>query len=197
MERGETRQITAILKQYKVGTEINYPVLFNIPTSERLPALISKDFLQATALVVCAVTLAFEKLNFKKKVAEVAVLINNIADEVIDTASDDNLSMEDLMIFLQGVVRGKYIQAVELSVPKFMNAFTQYREERWQAAIDLRDKKEQEFKELGDDNWFERNNRVSSIDQELVDYRKKIQDRKDEAALLKKENEILKQQRDF
>lgn len=197
MERGETRMITAILKQYKSGSEINYPAIFNIPTSDRLPALISKDFMQATALVVGALTIAFERLNFKKKVNEVAALINNIADEIIDTADEDNLSLEDLMLFLQGVVRGKYIATAELSVPKFMNAFTEYREERWQAALDLRDQKEQGYKTLGDDNWFQRNNMISPIDKELMDYRKKIQDRKDEAALLKRENEILKQQRDF
>lgn len=184
--------VNLILKQYKNGSELNFPALFNIPTDERLPALVQKDFLNATALVVATLTFAFEKLGSRKKNDDLANLIFNIADEVIDTAEADNISLEDLMLFLQGLVRGEYGESTELTVAKFMSKFNQYRDDRWSAALQRRDEKEEYYKRLGDDNWHERNNRVSSIDEEFATLRKKFEDKKDEKALQKKEAELSK-----
>src|SRR5258708_2996733 len=109
MEAGNNRQIATILKQYKTqGGDINYPAVMSVPLEERLPALFKNDFMKGTALVVGALAMAFEKLSFKSKKNEVGVLVNNIAEEILNSCDEDNLSLEDLVLFLQNLVRGKY-----------------------------------------------------------------------------------------
>lgn len=154
MEAGDNRAIATILKSYKLKTgEINYPAIFSIPSTERLPALYKQDFMKATALVVAAISLAFEKMNLKrKKDLNVGVLVNNIAEEVIDTCEEDNIGLEDLVLFLQGLVRGKYGNVEELSVAKFMNLFDQYRDERHFAMQEIKMNEHLQYKALGDSN---------------------------------------------
>lgn len=196
MEVGNHKQAATILKQYKFSSgEINFGEIFKIPKSERLPALYEKDFLKTTAVLVSAISTAFEKLNLKKK--DYGAVVNDIAEDILDNYHKDNLTLEDLMLFLQKLCRGEYGNIEEVSLARFNNLFCKYLDERWDEGIRIRDEKHDEYKTWGDNNHFERSNRVSPIDQELHDYRKKIEIRKDEAALLKRENEILKQQRDF
>lgn len=150
MEAGDSRTMAIILKQYKHKSgEINFPAVFTVPSSERLPALYQKDFMQATALVVAALTMAFERMSLKKMTGE---LINNIAEEIINSCDEDNLSLEDLILFLQGMVRGKYGEISEISVAKFMNLFDKYRGERTLAIEDYRYNQHLHHKGLGDSN---------------------------------------------
>lgn len=148
MQAGDNRQMALILKQYKHKTgEINYPAVFTVPSIERLPALYEKDFMQATALVVGAITMAFEKMRFKNMDGK---LLNDIAEEVLDTSGEDNLSLEDLVLFLQGMVRGKYGVMENMSVSKFMKLFDEYRLERTNAICEFRLNEHLQFKGMGD-----------------------------------------------
>lgn len=149
MEEGKNREIALILKQYKTPQgAINYPAVFHVPAEERLKELVKKDFMQATALIVVALTLAFEKMVFKKKID--GVLINNIADEIVDTCEEDNISIPDLMLFLQGLVRGTYGVVEEISVSRFMNLFGKYRDDRWNTWFEFKENEHLQYKSLGD-----------------------------------------------
>lgn len=150
MQAGDNKTMALILKQYKHKTgEVNYPAVFTVPSSERLPALYQKDFMQATALVVGALTMAFERMSLKKMTGEI---INNIAEEIINSCDEDNLSLEDLVLFLQNMVRGRYGDIVEISVAKFMNLFDKYRDARTEAIQEYRENEHLQFKGLGDAN---------------------------------------------
>jgi len=139
--------VAQILKQYKhKDGNINFPAIFTVPSTERLPALYEKDFMQATALVVGALTMAFEKMRFKKMDG---VTVNNIAEEVLDSCDQDNLSLEDLVLFLQNMVRGKYGILDDMSVARFMNLFDKYRDERHDAIMELRENEHLMYKGLG------------------------------------------------
>lgn len=149
MQKGDTRQMAVILKQYKLKNgEINYPAVFTVPSIERLPALYRNDFMQATALIVAALVMAFERMNFKRKMD--GTTVNNIAEEILDTCEEDNLSLEDLVLFLQNMVRGKYGNIEELSISRFMNLFDKYRDERHSAIMQLRENEHLQHKSLGD-----------------------------------------------
>lgn len=149
MVAGDTRQMALILKQFKhKNGEVNYPAIFNVPSTERLPAMFQRDFMQATGLVVAALTMAFEKMSFKRKMD--GATINNIAEEILDTCDEDNLSLEDLVLFLQNMVRGKYGNMEEISIARFMGTFDKYRDERHYALIDLRENEHLQYKGLGD-----------------------------------------------
>lgn len=184
MEAGNNREVTLILKQYKDDKGlIKYPAVFSIPSEDRLPALVGKDFMKATALVMAALTMAFEKMSMKRKVD--GVLINNIADEIIDTCGEDNVAMEDLMLFLQGLVRGKYGNHDDMTVSKFMNLFDLYLEERWQAIVEFREQQYSQLDSLGDPTDRIKGNTL--LDQQLSDYSKKLQEKNDEIKLLRRE----------
>lgn len=151
MEAGNSKEIATILKQFKTkGGEVNYPAVLSVPLTERLPALYDRDFMKATALVVGALAMAFERLSFKVKKNEVGVLINNIAEEILNSCDEDQLSLEDLVLFLQNLVRGKYGVIEDISVPKFMNLFDKYRDERHFALVEYRENEAIQHKGIGD-----------------------------------------------
>ncbi len=176
MEAGNNRQLALILKQYKDKSgEVNFPAVFSVPTDQRLPAIIASDFMKATALVVAALSLAFEKLNFKKK-TEFGKLINDIADEIIDTADEDNISMEDLLLFLQGMVRGKYGEITEMSVARFMKLFEGYRQIRHESILLLRENEHLQYKGLGD---AERTSKSDELEQRFANFGDRIAELKE------------------
>lgn len=176
-----------ILKQYKHKTgEINFPAVFTVPSVERLPALYEKDFMQATALVVGALTMAFEKLRFKNMDGG---LINDIAEEILNTCGEDNLSLEDLVLFLQNMVRGKYGEMAQISLSKFMGLFDKYREERTEAISNYRYNEHLQFKSLGDSNRSYKEDPLSEHFSGLGDA---ISNLKDQLRETKKENQKLK-----
>jgi len=184
MEAGNNREITNILKQYKEPSGIiKFDEVMKVPLSDRLPSLAEKNIMHATMLVVAAITMAFEKMSMKKKVD--GVLINNIADEVIDTCGEDNLGMEDLMLFLQGLVRGKYGNNDDMTVSKFMNLFELYREERHKAIVEHREKEADYLDSLGDPT--DRIKGKTLLDEQLASYASRIQEKNDEIKLLRRE----------
>jgi hypothetical protein len=184
MEAGNNREITHILKQYKDQAGlVKFDEVMKVPLSDRLPAIVEKNYMKATALVVAAITMAFEKMSMKKKVD--GVLINNIADEVIDTCGEDNLGLEDLMLFLQGLVRGKYGNYDDMTVAKFMNLFELYRDERHKAIILHRENEAAYLDSLGDPS--DRIKANTLLDEQLASYASRLQEKNDELKLLRRE----------
>lgn len=189
MEAENNREITSILKQYKEPTGlIKFEEVMKVPLSDRLPMLVEKNYMKATALVVAAITMAFEKMSMKKKVD--GVLINNITDEVIDTCGEDNIGLEDLMLFLQGLVRGKYGNNDDMTVAKFMNLFEIYREERYRAIIAYREQECANLDALGDPT--DRIKGKTLLDEQLASYASRMQEKNDEIKLLRREQKDKK-----
>jgi hypothetical protein len=193
MEAGKNREIAIILKQYKSPQGlVNFPAVFAAPTEERIKEIVKRDFMQATAIVVVALTLAFEKMSFKKKID--GVLVNNIADEIIDTAEQDNISIPDLMLFLQGLVRGEYGNVEELSVSRFMNLFNQYRDKRWEEWFAFKENEHLQYKSLGDSNRNTVSDPLSehfgNLGQSLHDLKMQMMEQKKEADTIKQANKF-------
>jgi hypothetical protein len=158
--------VATILKQYKLPNgDVNFPAIFStVPTEERLPALYKKDFMKATALVVAALALAFERLRFKKMDGK---LVNDIAEEVLDSADIDNLSLEDLLLFLQMMVQGKYGNIDEMSIPRFMNLFDKFRDDRHNSIVEIRMNEHLQYKGLGSS---ERSNQEDALSSHFANF---------------------------
>lgn len=187
METGNNREMALILKQYKLKNgEIDYPAVFNIPSTERLPVMYAKDFMKATALVVGALTMAFEKMRMKKMDG---TTVNNIAEEILDSSDQDNLSLEDLVLFLQYMVRGKYGNIEDISVSKFMNLFDKYRDERHIAIIQMRENEHLHHKSLGDGN---RTSQADPLSEHFSSMANTISSLREGLRETKKENQKLK-----
>lgn len=137
-----------------------------------------------SALVAAGLTLAIENMNLKRGLT--ASQLVDLSEEILDSSVDDKLAFEDLMLFLQGLTRGRYGELYEsMDIPKFMNLFGKYRDERWEEGIRLRDAKHDEYKNLGDKERA--NSRLTAFDQHLSEYTTKLQAKNDEIKMLRAE----------
>lgn len=188
MQKGDNRQMALILKQYKFKNgDINFPAIFSgVPTKDRLPALYEKDFFQATALVVGALTMAFKKMRLKKMDGE---LINDIAEDILNTCDEDNLSMEDLVLFLGNMIRGKYGNIEEISVSKFMKLFDEFRDERHHSMMNYRENEHLQFKGLGDASRSTKSDPLaehfSSIGERIRELKDGLSEKKERETMIK------------
>lgn len=150
LQTGNKAQLQVVLRDFKTqGGSVNYPAIFSIPSEQRLAKMAENDFAGTLSLVTVGVTLALEQLNLKFPMNALQIL--DLSEAILDTSGEDNLSLEDLMLFLQQLTRGKYSPLYEsMDVPKFMEKFELYREERHRAMVQLRENKHLEFKALGD-----------------------------------------------
>ena len=188
METGNKVEQAIILKQFKrEDGNINYPAVLSIPTTERIPQLAKQDFRRVLLLIIGAITVAMESLIDKKRLNEIQIL--DAAESIIDTAEEDNLSFEDIMLFLQKLTRGEYKMPAELDVPKFMEIFEIYRENRHQEYHELQYNRHLQYKSLGDANR-------SAVSDPLSEHFAKMGDRlssmKSTISELRQENSSLK-----
>lgn len=176
------------LRKFKnPNNSVNFPALFDIPVDNRITAMAKNNLGETIKLLSVALTLSFETMNLARPMQAFQIL--DLAEMIVDEAESDRLSIEDILIFCQKLSRGEYNNFYEgMDIPKFMSFFNQYRDERWQAGIDLRDARVQEHKRLGDDNFYERSHSQdgSTLAMQIEHFKNKIQIRKDEIKELKR-----------
>lgn len=189
LEAGNKREVTTILKQFKLSTgAVNFPVVFSIPITDRIPALAANDFTRTNLVIIGALTMAFEAMNQKRGMNEFQIL--NLAEEIIDTSSEDNLSLEDLMLFLQNLVRGKYKIAYEsFDIPKFMELFEIYRQERHYTILEYRKSEHLQYTGMGDINRTRKENPISehlsNLSGRISEMKEAISDQKQKDTMIK------------
>lgn len=189
-EKVDKLEINLILRQYKTVSGLeNFPALMSIPLSERLPELAKKDFSKAVALITVGLTMAFESMNLKRPMNEFQIL--DLAEAIVDTSAEDNLAMEDLMLFLQNLTRGRYEGMYEsMDIPKFMEKFEIYRQERHEAIKLYRENKHLEHRSLGPS---ERTTQPDALEDHLANYTGRLSELKENLRDTIKENKKLRQ----
>lgn len=188
-------KINLELKKFKhTNGSINYGEIFLIPKDQRIAAMAVINMAQTIQTITVALTICFETMNLSRAMSAFQIL--DLAEAIVDEAESDNLSLEDLMLFLQKLTRGEYPGLYEgMDIPKFMERFGQYRDERWSAGIKIRDEKVLEHKQLGD---VERTGtKQTALDEHLSSFTTKLSNMKDELHEQKNENKRLRNQRDF
>lgn len=132
-------EVNALLRTYKNERgQTNFPALFSIPSSQRLPEIARQDFKLAHTVISVGLTFCFESMNLTRPMS--ADQIIDLSDAIIETSAEDNLSLEDLLLFMQKLSRGEYGPMYEgMDIPKFMQHFDVYREQRWQAIQAVRE----------------------------------------------------------
>lgn len=188
---GNKQQISQALKLFKnPNGSPNYLSLFSIPSAERLPVLAKNDYEGTLVLVVAGVTLAVEGMNLKRPMS--GEQINDLAEELIDTSSEDNLSLEDVILFMQRLVRGQYGELYEsMDIPKFMEKFEIYRQERHSEIIKIRENEHLQYKALGDPTRISRGDDLADeVGKVMERIGEKNQRIKDLMKQVKKNNDI-------
>lgn len=150
LNSGDGLQVASNLKQYKLPNgSTNYLEVLKIPINDRILGLItSLGYEVIFRNVVAAITVAMESLNISKPMS--APQIIELADAIMDTAGEDALSLEDLIIFLQKIVRGETGETYSrMDIPTFLKMFEKHRQHRYKALKDFEYEQSVYFKSLG------------------------------------------------
>jgi hypothetical protein len=151
---GNRRAVNNVIQKFKLPRGgVNFEAILSIPTSERIPAMAAQDSMSTDIILTAGLTMAFESMNLTRPMNEAQVM--DLSMTIIDTAAEDNLALEDLMIFLQKLVRGQYGSNYEsMDIPKFMSKFEEYRQERHQSMIRIREEQHAQHKALPVDDRY-------------------------------------------
>jgi hypothetical protein len=176
INESRTDLIAANLSTFKDRGNVNYLAVINqVPLEDRLPALVQKYSKQKiAAILTVSLTACFEKMNLRY--AMNAEQIVELADMIIETSEEDMLALEDVMLFLQQLVRGQMGKIYDrMDIPTFFEMFEKYRQNRHDDYMNAKEEKDAQFKA------FPVNERLSLNDHEqhreaLKDYLKNIKE---------------------
>ncbi len=191
LEVGNKQGISVALRQYKTPSgALDYPSILSIPQENRITKMAENDFKGTLMVIVAGLTLAMESMNLKRGLN--ATQIVDLSEAIIDSASEDYLALEDLMLFLQKLVRGEYgVNYESMDIPKFMDKFEVYREERHQQLYKIREEKHASHKVSGDTSRSSKSNelaehfsgmasRISELNSKLREQRQENKELRDE-----------------
>jgi hypothetical protein len=139
------------VKQYSNGEGPDFEALLSIPLAERIPALVNEyglvrmHRLIKTMLNEFCISITLPK---SKKLTETKTSV--VACDLILVADEDQLSMEDLILFLELAKNGRYGKFKSLVTHySIMEKLEQFREERYEAYVGIKERKEAEVRALG------------------------------------------------
>jgi hypothetical protein len=128
-------------------------------------------------------------MNLRRGMNEMQILA--LSELIIETSHEDNLSLEDVLLFLKNMIQGKYETSYEsMDIPKFMKIFEVYRQERYEAIQEYRYNRHLEHRALGNP---QRKKSDDPLDIHLMEMSTKIQSLKDELKEQKDINKRLKE----
>ena len=143
-------EVAKNIKQYKLQNgATNYLEVLKIPMEDRILGLVEAvGFETLYKNIVAAITVAMEGLNISKPMTTNQIM--ELADAIIDTAGEDALSLEDLILFLQKLVRGETGETYSrMDIPTFLKMFEKHRQQRHSALKNYEYEQSVYFKSLG------------------------------------------------
>lgn len=139
------------LQQYATPNGANFEALFSIPVQERIPGLATEYGLKRIHKLVRTVLQEFclaIALPKSKKLTETK--ISALACDLILASEEDQLSMEDLIVFFELAKNDRYGNFKGmLTHYGIMDQLEQYRQERYETYLRIREQKEEEVRLLG------------------------------------------------
>ena len=134
------------------GEPFPLKVIELIPVSERLPAL-AKIYGNDKIAGVLSIAITNALNNFNLRVGMNSEQIANLAYELINESEQDQLAIQDILLFLDGLPKFKYGKVYDrMDMPTFFEMLEKYREERHLAFINGKEEAHAQFKAMGDSN---------------------------------------------
>lgn len=143
-------QLGIAINSFKLANgAVNYPAILSVPGKDRIPALVGKiGYEKLHKTLGVAIQLAMESMNLSKPLT--ANQIFDLVDAIIDTSNEDYLAIEDVILFLQKMVRGEAGNLFSaMDIPKFMQMFEKYRQERHSELLRIREEQITQWKGMG------------------------------------------------
>jgi hypothetical protein len=139
------------LNQYELEGEPNYKGLLSIPLDERIPGLMQEYGLKRMHKLVKTILQEFcysIALPKSKKLTDTKISV--VACDLILSAHEDQLSMEDLIVFFERAKQGKYGKFKSLLTHyAIMEKLEVFRQQRYEAYQHMKAEREAELKLLG------------------------------------------------
>lgn len=169
-------EIRSQLSLYKEKGVIRYDKTLNIPATERIQALILAPNGKAvvSAALSASIKAALDSMNLRLTLNTEQIL--DLADEIIEQSEEDNLALEDVLLFLQTLVTGKAGKIYDrMDIPTFFEFFEGYRQQRHKALLDSREQQNVNYKASGDNTRASEDNEqeVTDMRSVMMDYKKK------------------------
>ena len=134
------------------GEALPLKVIELVPVNERLPAL-AKMYGNNKIAGILSLSITSALNNFNLRVAMTPDQIANLSYAILDEAEQDQLAIQDILLFLDGMVKYKYGKVYDrMDMPTFFEMLEKYREERHLAFINGKDEAHAQFKAMGDSN---------------------------------------------
>ncbi|MGZ3922864.1 MAG: hypothetical protein ACXVBJ_03800 [Flavisolibacter sp.] len=139
------------VKQFSTANGANFEALLSIPLAERIPALVNEYGLKRIHRLVKTILNEFchsVALSKSKKLTDTKISV--VACDLILVADEDQFSMEDLIVFFEMAKNGAYGKFKTLLTHySVMGKLEQFRQERYENYIRIKEKKEAEVRLLG------------------------------------------------
>lgn len=138
------------LANFKEMGVVSFKKVLSIDSSERIPALINTADGRYEVLIALAASIksAMNNLNLRVGFNEDQIIELSVA--IMDQSFEDNLSIEDVLLFLQMLITGKTGKIYDrMDIPTFFERFEAYRQERHKALLDIREEQQAQHKAYG------------------------------------------------
>lgn len=114
----------------RTNGRVDHSKTLSIPDNERIPALIKSGRAKVLTAITAALTSAFLNMNLRVSMNEEQII--DLADAIIDESHEDQLSIEDVLLFLRDMITGKMGKIYDrMDMPTFFEMFEKYRQERY------------------------------------------------------------------
>ncbi|TCJ11987.1 hypothetical protein EPD60_15625 [Flaviaesturariibacter flavus] len=140
-----------VVQQYQQGHDVLWDKVLSLPFEDRIPGLMErygKKTMHKLLLMILKEFVGQMNLAAYKRPTETRVSV--AACELMLTAHEDFLGIEDIILFLQRARAGYYGPIKTLvNMNLLLIQLDRYRQERHEAYMKLKEKREAEYKQLG------------------------------------------------
>lgn len=150
LEKGDKVALNKHLTSFKEQGVVAFNRVLSIKTEDRIPALIKttegRDAVQIA--LTAAIKSAFSNFNLRLGLNEDQMI--DLAEAIMDQSYEDNLALEDVLLFLQRLVVGQAGKVYDrMDIPTFFELFEGYRQERHEKLIQVRDEQHSQHRVQG------------------------------------------------
>ena len=175
IETGDRQQVRTHIALFKERGVVNFEAVLAVPSTERIQhlALQPKGRERVSAALAASIKSAFESLNLRVGMNIEQIL--DLSDEIIDQSAEDNLALEDVLLFLQQLITGKTGKIYDrMDIPTFFEMFEVYRQDRHDALLATREQEQVNHKAFGDpDRSSDNNTEEVAMKDAMIDYLRK------------------------
>lgn len=147
---GNKLAVSSYLAKFKERGAIKFEKVLDISMNDRIPEMVKTEEGREDVFVALVASLnsLFANVNLRVGLNEDQII--EIADLIIEQSHEDNLAIEDFLLFGQKFLVGDYGKIYDrMDVPTFFEFFEKYRQARHEGMANIREEQHAQFKSMG------------------------------------------------